>query len=135
MRIVIDTDLSPNFIRITNYGTSERSLLGVALEIKRVLMNLASKLHYERRDFELIGCVNQEPAIRRWEWVATANCEERRLLRRDEIAEIEIRTTLPPEELLLPSKCLQCIMENEDDEEDAPGFAIHAGDPRLKVPG
>lgn len=135
MRLVIDSDLAENYIRITTYSHSEVDLVAVALEIQGVLMNLAAQNHYKRRDYELIGCEDQDPAIERWGWIASSNSPRREIPRRDEIAEIEIRTTTPPEELPLPSKCLKCIMEDNDDSDDAPGFATHSDDPRLKVPG
>lgn len=132
MRLLIDTDIDPNLIRITNYGRSEATLAQAASELQRVLMNAAANLYYSRRDFQLVGYGQQEPAIERWEWVASSNSVKRTIPRRAEIAQIEIRTQIPPEESPLPSKCLKCILE--DDDETGPGLAADSSDPRLKLP-
>lgn len=134
MRVVIDTDLGPNLIRLTIYGHSNTSLAWVLSELQRVLMHGAAKVHYERSDLDLVGFENQQGPMMRWGWLASATSPTRTLMRRDEIAEIELRTQVPPEELPLPSKCIECILEDDDESEDAPGLPAHSGDPRLKIP-
>jgi hypothetical protein len=135
MRFVVDTDIRPGYVRITNYGDSELDIVAAALEMQRVLMNIAGHQHYRRRDLELVGYDNQEAPIERWGWVASSNSPVRAIPKRDELDEVEIRTVTPPEELPLPRKCLECMMEDETDDDNSPTFPTHSGDPRLKIPG
>lgn len=133
MRIVLDTDLDPNLIRITVYSHSEFDVVAVSLELQRILMNLGAHQHYKRRDFQLVGYDNQEYPIARWEEVSSANSPSRVVPRRDELAEIELRTSIPPEDIPLPRKCLECL-EECDAEAESPFPVVRVGDRRFKLP-
>lgn len=135
MRVLIDTDIDPSLIRMTVYSDSEHDLVAVTLTLQQVLMNLAGFQHYKRRDYELVGFEGQEAPIERWGWMASSNSPSRAIPRRDELATIELRHQTPPEELPLPSKCIQCILDQEEEGDGVPGLCIHESDPRLKLPG
>jgi len=135
MRVLIDTDIDPSLIRLTVYSNSEYDLVAVTLTLQQVLMNLAGFQYYKRRDYELVGYENQKVAIERWGWMTSSNSPTRAIPRRDELPSIELRHQPPPEELPLPNKCIQCILDQEEEKDAAPRLCIHESDPRLKLPG